>query len=447
MLPENWNELTADEKMEARFAGWISTEDKEFETKEAAEAYRERAQRFYDVIRLKQPDHVPVTLTSGGVVAEHAGMTHGDFFYDYDKAVGAIIKFHEDFDVEYQTASNFMPGPVFDRLGYQLYRWPGDGKHSEKLPFQCLEGEYMTADEYDALIADPEAFLMRRYMPRIMTALDGWKLLPSFLGSTELPMVPFMLAPMTAPPVQAAFEAYLEAAQETAKFLGAMGQVAAVTQGKMGLPGTLSGFSKAPFDYIGDTLRGTRGIMLDMYRQPDKLLEACERLVPMAIDMSVANANGSGVPLSLLPLHKGADGFMSNEDFARFYWPTLRKTLLGIIEEGVVPWLFVEGGYNQRLDILAESEMPAGKTIWMFDQTDMAAAKEKIGDWACIAGNVPASLFKAGTPQQMKDYVRELMKAAAPGGGFFLAPGAVIDDATEENLHAYFEAGKEFGAY
>lgn len=217
---------------------------------------------------------------------------------------------------------------------------------------------------------------MRRYMPRIMTGLDGWKMMPSFLGATELPMVPFMLAPVTAPPVQAAFEAYLDAAQETAKFLGAMGQIAAVTQGQMGLPGTLSGFSKAPFDYIGDTMRGTRGIMLDMYRRPDKLLEACERLVPMAIDMSVANANGSGIPLSLLPLHKGADGFMSNEDFARFYWPTLKETLLGIIEEGVVPWLFVEGGYNQRLDIIAESALPAGKTIWMFDQTDMAAAKD-----------------------------------------------------------------------
>lgn len=447
MLPENWDKMTADEKMDARFQRWMSTDDKEFATEEAAATYRRRAQRFYDIIQLKQPDRVPVTLTSGGVVAEYAGVSHGDLFYDYDKAVKAVIKFHEDFDLDYQSASNFMPGPVYERLDYQLYRWPGHGGHSKDVPFQCLEDEYMMADEYDALIADPEGFLMHRYTPRIMKSLGGLQFLMSFLGTTELPLIPFMLAPATAPPAVAALEAYAEAAQETAKWLGAMGQIAAKTQVEMGLPGTMGGFSKAPFDFIGDTMRGTRGVMLDMYRQPDKLLAACERLVPLAIDMAVSNANGGGNPLILLPLHKGADGFMSNDDFARFYWPTLKETMLGIIEEGVVPWLFVEGGYNQRLDLIAEDPLPAGKSVWMFDQTDMAAAKEKIGGWACIGGNVPASLYKAGSPQQMKDYVKELVDIAAPGGGFFLAPGAVVDDATTENLHAYLAAGKEFGVY
>jgi hypothetical protein len=32
------------------------------------------------------------------------------------------------------------------------------------------------------------------------------------------------------------------------------------------------GVAYAPFDYIGDFLRGTRGIMLDMYRVPGALL-------------------------------------------------------------------------------------------------------------------------------------------------------------------------------
>ena len=47
-----------------------------------------------------------------------------------------------------------------------------------------------------------------------------------------------------------------------------------------GKPFFTGGFSKAPYDIIGDTLRGTRGIMLDKFRQPEKLLEAMERLVP-----------------------------------------------------------------------------------------------------------------------------------------------------------------------
>jgi len=34
--------------------------------------------------------------------------------------------------------------------------------------------------------------------------------------------------------------------------------------------------TKAPFDVIGDSLRGTKGVMLDMFRYPDELKEACE---------------------------------------------------------------------------------------------------------------------------------------------------------------------------
>jgi hypothetical protein len=66
---------------------------------------------------------------------------------------------------------------------------------------------------------------------------------------------------------------------------------------------------------------------------------------------------------------------------------------------------------------------------------------------AAIGGNIPASLFKAGTPEQMRDKVRETMEIAAPGGGYFMTPGAVIDNATDANIEAYLSAGKEFGKY
>jgi len=33
-------------------------------------------------------------------------------------------------------------------------------------------------------------------------------------------------------------------------------------------------------------------------------------------------------------VHRGADGFMSDEQFERFCWPTLKAVLLGLIEAG-----------------------------------------------------------------------------------------------------------------
>jgi uroporphyrinogen-III decarboxylase len=216
---------------------------------------------------------------------------------------------------------------------------------------------------------------------------------------------------------------------------------------KWGTPSTAGGFTFAPFDIIGDVLRGTRGVMLDIYQQPDKLIAACEAVTPQSIQVAIQSSMMMGNPYIMIPLHKGADGFMSNKQFEKFYWPSFRAQLLGIIEAGLIPIPFVEGSYNQRLDIIAESGLPAGKTAWLFDQTDMKAAKEKFGSWACIGGNVPSSLFATGTPQEMEDYCQRLLDIAAPGGGFFLAPGAVINNAKPENIRAFLTSAKKYGVY
>jgi hypothetical protein len=47
----------------------------------------------------------------------------------------------------------------------------------------------------------------------------------------------------------------------------------------------------------------------------------------------------------------------------------------------------------------------------------------------------------------MESYVNALMDTCAPGGGFFLSPGAVLDQAKAENVHAYLKVAKECGQY
>ncbi len=154
-----------------------------------------------------------------------------------------------------------------------------------------------------------------------------------------------------------------------------------------------------------------------------------------------------GGPFVGIPLHKGADAFMSAEQFEEFYWPSFKAQLEGIIEAGMIPVPFVEGSYNNgRLAIIAESGLPAGKTVWMFDKTDMKMAKETLGGFACIGGNVPSSLFATGTAQQMEAYCRFLIDEVAPGGGFFITPGATVDNARAENVHAFLRTAEKYAA-
>jgi uroporphyrinogen-III decarboxylase len=305
----------------------------------------------------------------------------------------------------------------------------------------------MTAGEYDALITDPSNYFQRVYLPRVLGALGPWSMLGPWTDIIELPFVALALIPSGIPPVQQAFKTFIEAGQIIMDWINVVGPIEGASVAGLGLPSTIGGFSKAPFDTLGDTMRGTRGIMLDMYRQPDKVLAAMERIVPIAIEMGVRQATSVNNPFVFIPLHKGADGFMSNNDFKKFYWPTLKAVLLGLIEAGTVPYLFVEGGYNQRLDIIVDLDIPAGHSVWMFDRSDMKEVKRKLGGWATFGGNVPASLLKAGKPQEISDYVKKLIDDVAGDGGFILANGAVLDDSTPKNVHAFIDTGKQYGKY
>ena len=112
---------------------------------------------------------------------------------------------------------------------------------------------------------------------------------------------------------------------------------------------------------------------------------------------------------------------------------------------GLVPFPFVEGGFNSRLHYL--TEIPHGKMIWLFDATDMAQAKRIVGNTSCIAGNMPLSLLALGTVQEVKDYAKKLIDTVGKGGGFIMSNGAFFDDVKPENLHAMIDFTREYGVY
>jgi uroporphyrinogen-III decarboxylase len=216
---------------------------------------------------------------------------------------------------------------------------------------------------------------------------------------------------------------------------------------ELGFPPMASGaFCKAPFDNLGDTLRGTKGIMMDMYRQRDKLIEAMDVLADMTIRFVLSTINATRGLAAIFPLHKGADGWMSDKQFETLYWPSLKKIIDALISEGILIILFAEGSFNTRLESI--NEFPKGAVHWMFDRTDMARAKRILGDRCSISGNVPASLLVSGTPREVKERCRTLIEICGKGGGYMLSSGtADVTEARADNVRAMMEAAKEYGVY
>jgi hypothetical protein len=449
-MEKKWEEMSADEKQEAQFQKLLSPKDPEgkdfkFQSPEAEKSYKDRITRIKDAIQLKKlPDRVPVCPLPNMFPYTYAGLTIQEAMYDYEKCVAAFRKYVLDFEPDMHIgASGPGPGKFFEILDYKLYAWPGHGV-APTSSYQCHEGEYMKAEEYDILITDPTFFFSNVYLPRVFGALEPWGMLPLLPGIVEMYGVAFNFIPFGLPPVQGAYKALFEAGAEALKWAMAMGGVDGELK-TLGFPTILGGFTKAPFDIIGDTLRGTKGIMMDMYRQPDKLLQAMEAITPIMINMGLGAARQTGNPLIFMPLHKGADGFLSDEQYKKFYWPTFKQVIVGLIEGGCIPLPAAEGGYNTRLQVI--KDLPKGKTLWMFDETDIIKAKAIVGDTLCILGNVPSSMLIVGTSQDVKDYCKKLIDTVGKDGGYIMGNGAFFDEAKPENVKAMLDFTKEYGVY
>jgi len=440
--PENWSSMTPAEKREWRMNKLLNTTGINFINPKAEANYKARAQRLIDVYNVKEPDKLPVNLPIGDLPLRMAGLNAHTSMYEPEKAIEACKKFNEKYmdELEVFAGSMGMSGKALEMLDYKLYFWPGRGIPESAPGWQFIEGEYMTADEYDELILDPTDFWIRKYMPRVFGTLQPMTLFQPFTNITENVHVN-QLAIFGTPQMQEMLQNLLKIGQEFQKHMKPSMEFAPMRTAS-GFPGMAGAFSKAPFDTIGDSLRGTSNIMKDMYRRPDKLLKALDVVADFTIANILNSPNIANVQMVSYPLHKGADGWMSQKQFDTFYWPSLKKVMDAFINEGLIQSHFAEGSFNTRMEYV--TDFPKGTVHWYFDASDMKKAKEILGKNFSISGNVPASLIVTGDPKDVAEYCKNLIETCAPGGGYILAPGSMPENPKLENLRAMYDVVKEY---
>ncbi|MBT3378452.1 MAG: hypothetical protein HN742_01840 [Lentisphaerae bacterium] len=93
-----------------------------------------------------------------------------------------------------------------------------------------------------------------------------------------------------------------------------------------------------------------------------------------------------------------------------------------------------------------------------FGDVDLAEAKIRMDGRMMLSGNIPSQNFPSCSPDDVRQWVREAVRDAAPGGGFALRTtgghagvNPELDDATFKNIirnvETYIEAGLEYGTY
>ena len=408
--------------------------------------FGERLTRLQTALKLGQPDRVPIQLGFGYMLAEMGGITrqqlHEDAAKEQELLEAAALRFQPDaaMSVFNNPASSFAVG------GDVMTKFPGHGLPADG-SFQFVEGEYMKGEDYDAFLADPGDWAIRKYWPRVFPGLAGFAALPPLgmaaFGHYNL----YNLGSLKAPPIVEALRnlaAGIEAqAGADARAVASVGRMAELGFAPPTFVGSLI---EAPFDFMSDTLRGMRGIMLDIHRRPQKLLAAMDRVLEFELEFAINWSRATGINVSFIPLHRGSDGFMSIPQFEKFYWPTLKAMQEGLVAAGIMPFVFYEGVWDQRLHYLAE--LPKGKVSGLFQASDIFKVKEVVGETMCIAGGMANSLLQAGTADEVRDLTIRLCREVGRGGGFIMTTGIGETEGCRPDLvEVWVETTKEYGVY
>ena len=72
-----------------------------------------------------------------------------------------------------------------------------------------------------------------------------------------------------------------------------------------------------------------------------------------------------------------------------------------------------------------------------------------MGYYVCIRDNIPASLFIAGTPKQMEEYVKKCIEDCKESGRYIVDGGVsgIFHEAKHENVKAMTDAVHKYGVY
>ena len=411
--------------------------------KRAEHLYTERAKRVRDVIELREPDRVPFSF----FVESHTycGIPKSAAYYDPITFKRAMRQIAVDLEPDMCECGLPGSGAAMTELGVKNIVWPGGPKPPD-FEYQFIEGEYMKADEYDMFLNDPSGFMICRYLPRIYEALEPLSKLPPldsmFLGFQYL-------TPMFATPEFLKMARHLaKAGKQVEKFQKTLGdtyedlaQLGFPPFARL-LPGSIGG---APFDVISGFLRGMKGSMLDMFRQPDKLLEACDAIQKRRIAHAIpADTTDRDYPQRVgMPLWRGDPVFMSEAQFKKFYWPGLKKALQVHVDLGYVPVPFFEAPFGDRLECLLE--LPKGKILPAIDSRDAVRAKEILGGHFGLLVYCP-NTFKLWSLNQVESFVRDLIDRCGKNGGLIIT-FRIPDKAETEDIQAMMQSLQEYGRY
>ncbi len=404
--------------------------------------YNERLKRMTDVASGIVPDRVPVCGLMETYSFAYAGTTVAEANKNIFKHITSYGKIYKDiyydcvFTPQMSHALELSWG-----LGSDVFFVSDDGvtvQHKEYCP--------MTEEDYENLIKDPIMWIIDEFLPRKFPKFNDTNdsQLKAFMGS----LIPFV------------------------KFALTMILGSTYCTKVLSYPYAVGGSAEMPADMLFDYLRGFKPTITDIRRRPEEVEKAINALLDYCIDlmrmthMMIAGTT-AGMPWMAKNMINGIvlrkdykfeefpwmfnpchiPPFLNPDQFDKFYWPTYKKMVEYLHDNGGHMMTFCEGDWGPNIDHLAD--LP-DNSVTFICPTERIAEISKIAKNNSVMGGMPQAMLRDSSTRECIDHAKRIIDELAPDGRFVFSTDKVLiapSDAKIENLMAVNEFVHSYGVY
>jgi len=368
--------------------------------------YLERLNRLHKTINLEPVDKILSVYMGIAPAAVNMGMTLAKYIDDIDGACDVTL----DYMDKLQTLDGINMHPptritvLLTLLWLSRVKVPGR-ELPENMLWQMEEKNVMTESDYDLILDKGFGAFQAQHLPKVADMAEM---------------------------------------QMCQQYLGEKSPVNINKFRERGYINVSCGLATIPFEFLCGA-RSMTQFYFDCYRMPDKVKAVMDVMVPDLINSALMQTELMGINRIWVGGWRAASALLAPKIWDDLVFPYYYKIITALAEKGVISILHWDQDWTRDLERL--KEFPARKCIFNPDgMTDMKKFKKVLGDHMSIMGDLPSSLFAVGTPQDIRNYVRDMVRDVGPSG-LILCPGCDAPANTKpENMEAFAAACEEFGS-